>query len=117
MAATSVTGTGQGEAGKRTAGELASLAVGPSIIFSGIIEGEETPSSPPSSAFNTVVFPYELAGGANAYVVMLTTISGGAAYVVDKDEDDGNFIGFTFSVEQNSEVMYLVAKVGVRPNL
>ncbi len=116
MTATSVTGVGQGESNKPTTKELAAFAEGPSIIFTGITDATDNMSSPPT-AENTVVFPYVLAGGADAYVVMLTSINAGATYISNKAESDGNFTGFTFVAEAEGSVMYLVAKVGSRPNI
>lgn len=117
MSATTTQGTGAGDSRKWTTNELSILANGPSIIFSGLAEYADIPTSPPSTS-NSVTFPYALPGGADKYIVMLTSINGGATYVVDRDEDsDGNFTGFTFGVESDSVVMYMVAKVGARPNI
>ena len=117
MSATSVTGVGPGASNKPTTNELSALANGPSIIFTGIVASEDTVSSPPI-ATNTVSFPYALEGGADNYVVMLTTINGGAVYVSDRDEDDDdNFTGFSFVTEAECDVMYLVSKVGIKPNV
>ncbi len=117
MGATSVTGVGSGTSRKLTTNELSVLANGPSIIFTGLVEATEGVSSPPTPA-NFVDFPYPLAGGMDQYVVMLTTINAGSAHVADRDEDDdGNFTGFTFVAESEGTVMYLVAKIGQRPNI
>jgi hypothetical protein len=117
MAATTSQGTGHGSANKETVTELSILANGPVIMFSGIVESVESLASPPADT-NTIVFPYPLAGGMDKYVVLLTTINGGMAYVADRDEDsDGNFTGFTFVAEAECSVMYLVAKVGTKPNV
>lgn len=115
MGASSVTGKGLGSSKKLTGKELSSLANGPKIYFSGIIAGESVPTSPPSSNMNTVVFPYALEGGAENYVVMLTSINGGYTYITDLDETDGNFTGFSFAVEEESDVMYMVVDCGIRP--
>lgn len=115
MAATSVTGVGQGDSGKYTIKDLAILANAPNIIFSGMVEASEI-MSPPSSS-NTVVFPYALPGGADNYVIMLTTINAGLAYVSDRDEIEGNFTGFSFITETDGTLMYLVVKVGSKPEL
>lgn len=117
MGATSPTGvSGSGDTGKFTTKELAILANAPSILFTGIVHGEVV-ASPPAN-LTEVTFPYPLPGGEDNYVVMLTTISGGSAYVIDRDEDeDGNFVSFTLAVESECDVMYLVARVGSRPNL
>jgi hypothetical protein len=117
MGASSVTGSGAGSAGTVTSKDLAILANGPTIIFTGIAEGEENVSSPPNPAANTVVFPYALEGSADAYVVILTTINGGYAYITDRDEADGYFTGFSFACEADGSVMYLVAKVGMKPQI
>ena len=123
MGATTATGTeaGPGASNKPTTTELAIQANGPKIVFTGIVDssggGESPPSSPPA-ATNTVSFPYSLIGGMDKYVILLTSVNGGDAYVSDRDEDeDGNFIGFSFVSEVEGLVMYLVAEVGVKPNI
>lgn len=118
MGATSVTGLGLGSCGKPTMKELSSLHQGPDIIFTGITAASEVPSSPPSSGFNEVILPYVLEGGADKYVVLLTSIGGGDVFVAEMNEDDdGNLIGFTITAEADCDVMYLVAKVGTKPLL
>lgn len=116
MGATSATGVGLGSSNKRNINDLDTIANGPSIMFSGIVEADDTlPTSPPAYG-NTVEFPYALNGSANNYVIMLTSINGGYAYVSDRDENgDGNFSGFTFIAEYESSVMYVVISVGSRP--
>lgn len=116
MPATSVTGKGKGAANKPTFDEMSVAANGPIIIFTGIVEVTETVMSPPSPS-SVIVFPYPLPGGMDQYVVMLTSINAGAVYISDRDEDDdGNFTGFSIASEADGEAMYLVAKVGIRPN-
>lgn len=115
MAATSVTGKGTGDSNKLTTTDLAILANGPSIIFTGIIEIGSVLTSPPTTS-NTVTFPYPLTGGMDQYVVILTTVNAGYVYISDRDEDsDGNFTSFTLVCESDGLVMYLVAKVGSKP--
>lgn len=116
MGASSVTGSGEGSAGTITGKELAILANGPSIIFTGIAEAVDSNMSPPSVS-NTVVFPYPLAGEADDYVVMLTSLNAGSVYISDRDESDTHFTGFSFVAEAEGYVMYLVAKVGMKPVL
>lgn len=117
MSASSVTGSGVGASRKPTSNELAILANGPNIIFTGLIEATDGIASPPIT-LASVVFNYPLPGGADNYVVLLTTINAGYAYVADRDEDgEGNFTGFSVIAEEDGTVMYLVAKVGQRPNL
>lgn len=114
MGASSVTGTGLGTSGKFTTTELAILANGPNILITGVVESEDNNSSPPSSG-NNIVFPEPLEGGAENYVVLLTTQNGGYAYISENDEDDdGNFTGFSFMTESECTLMYLVAKIGVK---
>jgi hypothetical protein len=119
MSASSVTGRGNGSANKLTVPELAILSNGPVIYFSGVAEApEEVLSSPPISSSNSVTFPYPLPGGSERYVVMLTTKNAGKAYVTDLVEnDDGEFTGFTALAESEGTIMYIVASIGVRPNL
>ena len=121
MAASSVTGAGEGSSRKITTTELATLVNAPSIIFTGIIDAGDVVASPPSSppaTNDTVTFPYILTGGADSYVIMLTSINAGYVYVSDRDEDEeGNFSGFSFVAETEGLIQYLVAKVGSRPNI
>lgn len=115
MAASSVTGRGSGVA---EAFSLKDLAHTPYIIFSGIQHtSAEPPASPPAdSDFASVTFPYPLPGGVDNYIIMLTTITGGTAYVIDREEDDdGNFTKFYFTADSECDVMYLVARVGSKP--
>lgn len=116
MSATSVTGKGLGKSAKLTTNELATLANGPSIIFTGITNVVSVISSPPSIS-TSVTFPYPLPGGADKYVVLLTTINGGNAYIATRTESNGNFTGFIAVADTDCTVMYLVAKVGSRPQL
>jgi hypothetical protein len=118
MGASSVTGvSGAGMSGKATTNELSKLANGPAIMFSGYVESEDIVVSPPAIG-NTIVFPQPLQGSSDNYVVLLTTLNGGYAYVTDMDEnDDGDFIGFSFATEAECSMMYLVAKVGIKPTV
>lgn len=116
MSSTSSTGKGQGASDKFNTNQLNILANAPSIIFTGIIEAEEGITSPPSVS-STVTFPYALEGAASNYVVLLTTINGGYAYVTALHETSGDFTGFSCTVEADCSLMYLVSKVGIRPNL
>jgi hypothetical protein len=115
MGASSATGKGSGSSNKLTSKELASLSTGPSILIAGAVEAQQTASSPPTTG-NVVVFPEPLPGGAENYVVILTTQNAGNAYVSDMNEDgSGNFSGFDFVIEADGTLMYLVSKIGVRP--
>lgn len=114
MAASSVTGKGLGSSKKITTKDLASLNNAPAIYIAGVVESEEVLVSPPTSG-NEVVFPSPLAGGSENYVVILTTISGGSAYVTDLNEVNGNFSGFEFITGTECTVMYIVVKRGIRP--
>ena len=117
MTASSVTGVGSGSSNKLTTQGLASLANGPAIIFSGYVESQDIVVSPPAIG-NTIVFPQSLQGSSDNYVVLLTTLNGGYAYVTDMDEnDDGDFIGFSFATEAECSMMYLVTKVGIKPTV
>lgn len=118
MTASSVTGTGLGDAGKPTTNQLSILSNGPSIIFSGVVETVEGIASPPDIAANTVVFPYTLPGGAEKYVILLTTLNGGSAYLSSINEDeDGTVHGFSVQSEAEGTVMYMVTKAGTRPRV
>lgn len=114
MSATSVSGRGAGDSGKLTTTGLAILANGPAIFYSGLAAAETTPTSPPSFA-GSVTFARPLPGAVDDYVVLLTTINGGAAYVSHLSESADNFTGFTFVAETECDVMYLVVSSGIRP--
>lgn len=115
MAGTSITGTGPGSCGKFTTTQLAILANAPSILIAQYAESVEIPLVSPASFGNTVIFPLPLTGLASNYIVNLTTINGGNAYVVTMNEEDGNFIGFSFMAETECLVMYQVVNVGIKP--
>lgn len=113
----SATGKGPGASNKVTTKELAALANGPTIHVTGYVESEDLATSPPVTG-NSVVFPQPLTGGYENYVVILTTLNGGYAYVTDMDENSaGNFTGFSFGTEAECSLMYLVAKAGIRPTI
>lgn len=116
MAITSTTGKGPGSSNKLTTKQLAILANGPTIHTTGFVEliSEEEEDS----ANATVVFPTPLNGEADNYVVILTTINGETAEVIDTDEDsDGNFSGFSIAADQECNAMYMVVNVGIKPIL
>lgn len=128
MGASSVTGAGSGSSGKLTLNDLSQLANGPTILIAGIASTGtgELSESPPSETSGTVTFPKPLPGNGNGdpgscYVVMLTTLNGGYAYVTDMDDQDldgdevdDHFTGFSFTADSECDVMYIVAKVGIR---
>ena len=118
MTASSVTGKGGGASGKLTTKELSALAVGPAIYAAGVAAIVSLLSSPPAEGgTNTVNLPAPLVGGADAYVVLLTTLNGGKTYVTSMDNDsDGNFATFDVYVETDCDVMYMVVKKGFRPS-
>lgn len=124
MGASSVTGVGLGDSGKATVNDLSRWALGPSILVAGIAStgNVEVPPSPPSGEYGEVVFPKPLLGLGEEHVVILTTLNGGSAYVIDmddqdldNDEVDDHFTGFTFVAESSCDVMYIVVKVGIKP--
>lgn len=114
MTASSATGKGLGNSNKPTSKELAKAANGPVILAAGRVNAEENMSPPASS--NIVRFPYPLPGDADDYVVILTTLNGGSAYVTDMFESNGHFTGFAVLPESESTVMYMVCKTGHKPN-
>lgn len=117
MGAYSVTGVGKGAAEKRTTTELAVLANAPAILLTGRDDAVELPVSP-SGYGNTVIFPKPLPGLAADYVVMLTAVSANTASILQFHESGGNFIGFTYLLgEFEGSVMYMIAKIGVRPDV
>lgn len=123
MGASSVTGTGLGSSDKATVNDLSRWANGPTIFLSGIVETVESDVLSPPTPVATVTLPTPLPGLGEDYVVILTTLSGGAAYVWDMDDDDldgdnedDHFVGFSIASESECDVMYLVTKVGQRAN-
>lgn len=82
------------------------------IQLTGTVEAGLLPTSPPQPGWNSVTFPKPLTGGSENYVVMITTMNGGSAYVSDTYEVNGNFSGFSFIAETDCTLMYMVAKVG-----
>lgn len=115
MSASSVTGTGNGDAGKRTIKELAVLDNGPQILYSGILSGVFTVGLSPPTAFMSYIFPVPLAGGRNSYVVIASGQNGNVK-VINKYQDMNNdFTGFLLSCDAEGEVQFIVAKVGIRP--
>ena len=116
MGASSVTGVGQGNSNKVTTKELSILANGTVICIAGYAESDGGSNMSPPSYGNSVTFPNPLEGGTDNYVVMLTTQNGGYSYVNEMNEDsDGNFTDFSFITESDCTLMYLVARVGIRP--
>lgn len=124
MGASSVTGVGQGAADKPTAGQLAALANGPTILITGITESVEEIASSPPAVGGTVIFPTPLPGLGEEHVVVLTTLNGGWSYVTDMDDHDldgddadDHFTGFSFLTEFECDVMYIVSKIGIKPTI
>jgi len=115
MGASSTTGvSGAGDSNKATVKHLSRWALGPQIILAGIagchvesIEGQ---------FIGTVVFPEPLPGSGEEHVVVLTTLNGGTAYVLDMDTENDHFTGFITIADNDCDVMYIVTKVGIRPD-
>lgn len=116
MGATSVTGVGQGGSCKATTTALAIWANGPQILLSGYVETEDVPTSPPT-AEGTVIFPIAFEGGSENYIVIITSLNAGNAYVIDMAETSGNFSGFTVTSEEEGSIMYMVVNVGIRADV
>lgn len=128
MGASSSTGvSGTGVSGKATTNDLSRWALGPQILIAGIastgIVSDDPPSSPPAPGeLGQVVFPTPLPGLGEEHCVVVTTLNGGSVYVIDMDDqdldgddEDDHFTGFTFLAESSCDVMYIVTKVGKRP--
>lgn len=113
MTASTTQGKGVGAAAKTFNRELTAILNGPAIYAAGVIPASETITSPPSSG-NTVVLPTPLPGGSDSYVVMLTSLNGGSAYVTNMEESNGFFVSFDFNSEADCDMMYLVVKKGHR---
>lgn len=117
MTASSVTGRGEGASNKPTTNELAILNNGPQIIFAGSVEGVMPPASPPMMGMNTVSFPYPLPGNPDNYVIQLTGLNSGYAYVSARFVNASGFTGFEFVSQASGAVMYTVMNAGIRPNI
>lgn len=94
------------------------------ILLCGIATADESsspPSSPPSpGAVGTVEFETPFPGLGEEHCVILTTLNGGSAYVIDMDDrdldgddEDDHFTGFSFLAENNCSVMFIVLKADV----
>jgi hypothetical protein len=117
MTATSVTGKGAGASDKPTLADLAIAASGPVILIADVSSATTFGFSSPPSSGNTVRFPSPLPGGANKYVVSLTSHVAGLVYLYEFIENGaGDFIGFSYIAEAEGEVHYLVVKKGYKPS-
>ena len=121
MSASSTTGTGLGFTSVLTNKELTNIRNQNSqIVFCGYATatGTDANSSPPAE-ISDVYLPYSLVGDSTHYVVMLTTIGGGVAYVGEMYEEAdgdsptgvGSFSGFSVVTEYECDVMYMVLKI------
>lgn len=124
MGATSTEGVGSGASEKPSINDLAIWANGPQILYSGLAESEDSEIISPPSTIGSVTLPVPLPGLAEDYCVILTTLNGGAAYIIDMDDDDldgddedDHFVGFSFYTESACTVMYIVVQVGIRPSI
>lgn len=119
MTAASTTGTGLGVSGKPNSGQLATLSQGPSIVVAGTIASVESDITSPPTPTADVVFPEPLIGTSDDYVILLTTVNAGSAYVavVVEDDDAGTVTGFGLVSEFEGDVMYLVVTKGIRPSV
>lgn len=125
MGASSTTGvSGVGDSNQATTKDLSRWELGPQILLAGIATSIEldASASPPSYG-GTVILPEPLLGLGEEHVVLLTTLNGGAAYIVDMndedldgDDEDDHFTEFTFRTDSDCDVMYIVTKVGIRPD-
>lgn len=118
MSASSVTGIGHGDSEKLTTKELSILNNnGPQILYSGILSGTFSFGIVPPTVLMQYLFPTPLPGGRRSYVVV-TSGQNGNVKVLNKYEDmDDNFTGFLLSADSEGEAQFIVAKVGIRPNL
>jgi hypothetical protein len=120
MPASSTTGTGQGFTPALTNKELTNIRnQNPQIVLCGYAESLPIENASPPAEVGYVYFPYSLVGDSTHYVVMLTTIRGGNAYVVEMYEETdgdsstgiGSFSGFSLTSEEECDVMYMVVKI------
>lgn len=116
MGATSATGRGQGASNKPTTVQLAAFANGPNCYMTGRLETVQATDPPvsPDVPMATVVLPTPLPGTEDDYVVLVTSLNAGAAYVMSMNDDDTGFTGFIVTSEAEGTVMYGVFGVGVR---
>jgi len=123
MSISSITGvSGRGATQQPTTNDLSRWANGPQIILTGVVETAENDAFSPPTPSATVTLPIPQPGLGEDYVVILTTINGEHAYIIDMDDDDldddeedDHFVGFTLLSDVECQVMYLVTKVGIRP--
>lgn len=117
MGASSVTGKGHGSAHKSfkpTLVGLNAISNGPNVCIAGYAESGVSDGSSPATG-NLIVFSQPLPGNSDNYVVLITTLNGGHGYVTDMDENEnGDFVGFTFITEAECTIMYMITKVGKR---
>jgi len=118
MGASSVTGSGQGMCGKLTSKGLSLLATGPSILIAGRVEvSEDLGINPPSPTVVVTLSP-SLPGSYTNYVVLITGLNTGSMYIATiEDDDNDNFSEFRVIAEEEGTCMYVIAKVGNKPNI
>lgn len=114
MAASSVTGRGNGASGKVTTKELSSFVNGPAVFITGY--AEPTLAVSPSGYTGSVTFTKPLSGRSANYIVLVSSKNGGNSYVTAMNENaDDDFSGFSFFIDEDAEIMYAVFSVGIRP--
>ncbi len=115
MGASSVTGVGPGGVRDLSAHQLTNFFNGPTIIFAGVVDADDGPTSSPPGYNNLVTLPYPLPGSPDDYLVILTGINTGNTYCSGKNENvDGNFWSFGIVVESGGLVQYLVVNAGLK---
>lgn len=115
--AQSVTGKGLGSSGKLTEKELAILANSMNIILAGRVDLEEDLLVNPPSPTARVTFNEALPGSKTNYVVLVTGLNTGLIYLLNMSDVDGNFASFRVLGEEEGTCMYVVAKVGLKPQV
>lgn len=118
MAAQSVTGTGTGASNKFTTKELSALANGPSILISSCQYVYEAGITDPPSILNTVTLNPPLPGNSDNYIVVVSGVNTGPAYVAAMlDNEDGDFHQFIIMLQTEGICMYSIIKAGNRPTV
>lgn len=118
MGASSVTGVGQGDCEKLTTKELAILANGPAILVAGRTELTEDFLVNPPSPTATIQLETPLTGSYSNYVVQLTGMNTSSVYIASMtNNSDGNFSQFRVIGEDEGTCMYMITKIGIRPDV
>jgi hypothetical protein len=117
MAASSVTGVGQGSSNKPGVREFGIVNTGPSIILTGITTAAENIMlSPPSTTLGIVLFQQPLPKPSSEYVVLITPLNTTDPVYIGSllDNEANQFYGFNVLSSSECDVMFMVADRGMK---